>query len=36
VLGVTDRDEEIHATPALSGGRIIVRTRTAVYCFGAK
>ncbi|HJR61614.1 MAG TPA: PQQ-binding-like beta-propeller repeat protein, partial [Vicinamibacterales bacterium] len=34
VLGVNDLDEEIHATPALSGGRIYVRTRSFVYCFG--
>jgi outer membrane protein assembly factor BamB len=36
VLGVNDLGEEVHATPALSGGRIYVRTKTAVYCFGAK
>ena len=36
VLGVNDIGEAIHATPALGGGRIYVRTRGAVYCFGAK
>ena len=36
VLGVNDLGEEVHATPALSGGRIYVRTRSAVYCFGVK
>jgi outer membrane protein assembly factor BamB len=36
VLGVNDLNEEIHSTPALSGGRIYIRTRTALYCFGAK
>lgn len=36
VLGVNDIGEEIHATPALSGGRIYVRTRSSVYCFGVK
>jgi outer membrane protein assembly factor BamB len=36
VLGVNDIGEPIHATPALSGGRIYVRTRGALYCFGAK
>ena len=36
VLGVNDIGEEIHSTPALSGGRIYVRTRGTVYCFGAK
>lgn len=35
VLGVNDIGEEIHATPALSGGRIYVRTRGALYCFAA-
>jgi outer membrane protein assembly factor BamB len=34
LLGVNDLGEEIHATPALSGGRVYVRTRGAVYCFG--
>ena len=36
VLGVNDLGEEIHATPALSGGRIYVRTRSSIYCFGTK
>jgi outer membrane protein assembly factor BamB len=36
VLGVNDMGEEVHATPALSGGRIFVRTRSSVYSFGAK
>jgi outer membrane protein assembly factor BamB len=36
VLGVNDLGEAIHATPALGGGRIYIRTRGAVYCFGAK
>jgi outer membrane protein assembly factor BamB len=36
VLGVNDIGEEIHSTPALGGGRIYVRTRGSVYCFGAK
>ena len=35
VLGVNDLGEEIHATPALSEGRLYVRTRSAIYCFGA-
>lgn len=35
VLGVNEIGEPIHATPALSGGRIYVRTHGAVYCFGA-
>lgn len=36
VLGVNDMGEQIHATPALSGGRLYVRTRSAIYCFGLK
>ena len=36
VLGVNDLAEEIHATPALSDGRIFVRTKTSLYCFGAR
>jgi len=34
VLGVNDLKEQIRATPALSGGRVYVRTHDAVYCFG--
>ena len=36
VLGVNDLGDEIHSTPALSGGRLYVRTRGAIYCFGLK
>lgn len=36
VLGVNDLGEEIHSTPALSDGRLYVRTRGFLYCFGAK
>jgi outer membrane protein assembly factor BamB len=36
VLAVNDLEEEIHATPALTGGRIYLRTRSAVYSFGAR
>jgi hypothetical protein len=35
VIAVNDLGDEIHATPALSEGRIYVRTRGAVYCFSA-
>jgi outer membrane protein assembly factor BamB len=35
VLRVNDLGEEIHATPALSGGRIFMRTHGSLYCFGA-
>lgn len=34
VLRVNDLGEEIHATPALSGGRIYVRARGSICCFG--
>jgi outer membrane protein assembly factor BamB len=35
ILAVNDLGDEIHATPALSGGRIYVRTHDILYCFGA-
>jgi outer membrane protein assembly factor BamB len=35
ILSVNDLGEEVHATPALSEGRIYVRTRGVLYCFGA-
>jgi outer membrane protein assembly factor BamB len=34
VLRVNTLDDEVHATPALAGGRLYVRTRGALYCFG--
>jgi outer membrane protein assembly factor BamB len=34
VLCVNDIGEPIHATPALSGGPLYVRTRSAIYCLG--
>jgi outer membrane protein assembly factor BamB len=36
VLGVNDLGVEIHATPALNRGRVYVRTRGSLYCFGIK
>jgi outer membrane protein assembly factor BamB len=30
-----DFEEQVIATPAIAGGRIYVRTETALYCFGA-
>jgi outer membrane protein assembly factor BamB len=36
VLGVNDVGDEIHSTPALTGGRLYVRTRASIYCFGVK
>ena len=35
LLGVNDIGDEIQATPALAGGRVYVRTRGTLYCFGA-
>ncbi len=35
VLAVNELGDEINATPALSEGRLYVRTRGSVYCFGA-
>ena len=34
VLNVNDLDEETWATPAIDGGRLLVRTQQALYCFG--
>lgn len=34
VIVLNDLGEEIYATPALSDGRIFVRTNQALYCFG--
>jgi outer membrane protein assembly factor BamB len=36
VLRVNDLGEDVHATPALSEGRIYVRTRGMLYCFGVR
>lgn len=35
VLAVNELGDEVGATPALSNGRIYVRTRSALYCFSA-
>ncbi len=34
VLATNNLEEEVHATPALSGGRIYIRTHGQLYCFG--
>ena len=34
VLAVNELDDECYATPAISDGRIYIRTRSALYCFG--
>lgn len=36
VLAVNELNDEASATPAISGGRIYVRTKSAIYCFGVK
>jgi outer membrane protein assembly factor BamB len=36
VLAVNDLSEECWATPAIAGGAIFVRTRSAIYAFGGK
>jgi outer membrane protein assembly factor BamB len=36
VIAVNDIEEEIFATPAISGGRLYVRTRAKLYCFSVK
>ncbi len=35
VLSVNEIGSELHATPALAGGRVYIRAHDAVYCFGA-
>jgi outer membrane protein assembly factor BamB len=34
VLAVNELDDECFATPAIADGRIYIRTRSALYCFG--
>jgi len=34
VLRVNELDDEVFATPAIADGRIYIRTRSALYCFG--
>ena len=36
ILSVNNLEEDIFATPAIVDGRIYVRTRAALYCFGKK
>lgn len=35
ILGMNDLDEEVWATPALAGSNVYIRTRNAMYSFGA-
>jgi outer membrane protein assembly factor BamB len=34
ILSTGEMDDEVYATPAIAGGRIFIRTRGALYCFG--
>jgi outer membrane protein assembly factor BamB len=34
ILAVNELDDECFATPAIADGRIYIRTRSALYCFG--
>lgn len=34
VVSTGELDDEVYATPAIAGGRIFIRTRGALYCFG--
>jgi outer membrane protein assembly factor BamB len=34
ILAVNDLGDETYATPAIAGGRLYIRTRGALYCFG--
>ncbi|MFY9570492.1 MAG: hypothetical protein WAV20_03700, partial [Blastocatellia bacterium] len=36
ILAVNQLDDECFATPAIADGRIYIRTRSALYCFGNK
>jgi outer membrane protein assembly factor BamB len=35
-LAVNDLEDDIYATPAISDGRVYVRTRSMLYCFGQR
>jgi outer membrane protein assembly factor BamB len=34
ILAVNELDDEVFATPAIADGRLYIRTRSALYCFG--
>ncbi len=36
ILAVNELDDECYATPAIADGRIYIRTRSALYCFGTR
>jgi outer membrane protein assembly factor BamB len=35
ILSTGEMDDEVYATPAIAGGHVFIRTRGALYCFGA-
>ena len=35
VIAVNELDDEVFATPAIADGRLYIRTRSALYCFGS-
>jgi outer membrane protein assembly factor BamB len=35
ILATNDLDDEVWATPAIAGGNLYIRTRNALYSFGA-
>lgn len=36
VIAKNDLDDDVYATPAIAGGRIYLRTRSALWCFGTR
>jgi outer membrane protein assembly factor BamB len=34
ILAVNELDDECYATPAIADGRIYIRTRSTLFCFG--
>ena len=36
VLALNEMEDECYATPAIADGRIYLRTRSALYCFGVR
>ena len=35
VLRTNDLNDDVYATPAIAGGRLLIRTASRLYCFGA-
>jgi len=36
ILAINDLNDECNATPAVADGRLYIRTRNTLYCFGKK